>query len=257
MPAPLNALKAALARGEMQRGLWLNLPGCVTAEMAGNAGFDWCLIDGEHGPWDPSGIRDQLVALKATPTSAVVRVPVAEDWVIKQALDLGVQTLLVPMVNSATEAEAVVRACRYPPEGVRGMGAMLARAGGFGAIECYPASANNQICILVQVESRAAMEDLEAIVAVDGVDGVFIGPADLGADMGYRNDLGNAELWRIVEAGIGMIRAGGKSAGLIVSGAEMEARVVAAGVNFLGCGGDVGILQAGLSALARKTASAK
>lgn len=251
MPAPINALKAALARGDLQRGLWLNLPGCVPAEMAGNAGFDWCLIDGEHGPWDPSGIRDQLTALAATQTSAVVRVPVAEDWVIKQALDLGVQTLLVPMVNSAQEAAAVVRACRYPPEGVRGMGAMVARAGRFGATEGYPASANDQICILVQAESRAAMEDLEAITAVDGVDGVFIGPADMGADMGYRDDLGNADLWAMIEAGIGTIRAGGKSAGIIVSGAEAEARMVAAGINFLGCGGDAGVLQTGLAALAK------
>ncbi len=250
MPAAVNKLKAVLARGDMQRGLWLNLPGIVPAEIAGNAGFDWCLIDGEHGPWDPSGIRDQLIALAATPTSAVVRVPVAEDWIIKQALDLGVQTLLVPMVNSAAQAQAVVRACRYPPEGVRGMGAMVARAGGFGAVAGYPASANDQICILVQAESGAAMADLEAITAVEGVDGVFIGPADLGADLGYRDDLGNAELWRMIDAGITTIRAGGKSAGIIVSGAEAEARMVAAGVNFLGCGSDAGILRAGLSGLA-------
>lgn len=251
MPASVNALKAALARGDMQRGLWLNLPGVVTAEIAGNAGFDWCLIDGEHGPWDPAGIREQLIALAATPAHAVVRVPVAEDWVIKQALDLGVQTLLVPMVNSAAEAEAVVRACRYPPEGVRGMGAMVARAGGFGAVEGYPASANDQICILVQAESRAAMEDLEAITAVDGVDGVFIGPADLGADMGYRDDLGNADLWAMIDAGAATIRAGGKAAGIIVGGAEMEARMVAAGINFLGCGADATVLRGALAELAR------
>lgn len=250
MPAPINTLKAALARGELQRGLWLNLPGAVTAEMAGQAGFDWCLVDGEHGPWDPVGIRDQLIALAATPTPSVVRVPAAEEWVIKQVLDLGVQTVLVPMVNSAGEAAAVVRACRYPPEGTRGMGAMVARAGGFGAMDGYPATANDQICVLVQAESRAAMDDLEAIVATKGVDGVFIGPADLGADMGYRDDLMNPELWQVIEDGIGKIRAGGKSAGIIVSGPEMEARMIAAGVNFLGCGGDAGVLRAGLAALA-------
>lgn len=250
MPAPINTLKAALARGEMQRGVWLNLPGAVPAEMAGQAGFDWCLIDGEHGPWDPAGIRDQLIALAATGTPSVVRVPVAEDWIIKQALDLGVQTLLVPMVNSSEQAHAVVRACRYPPEGTRGMGAMVARAGAYGAIGAYPNSANDQICVLVQAESGAALEDLEAIVAVEGVDGVFIGPADLGADLGYRDDLMNPELWRRIEDGIATIRAGGKAAGIIVSGPEMEARMVAAGVTFLGCGGDAGVLQAGLAALA-------
>lgn len=250
MPTPINALKAALARGEMQRGLWLNLPGGITAELAGNAGFDWCVIDGEHGPWDPSAIRDQLIALAATPASAVVRVPVAEDWVIKQALDLGAQTLLVPMVNSAVEAAAVVRACRYPPEGVRGMGAAIARAGRYGAIEAYAATANDQICILVQVESAAAMADLDATIATDGVDGVFIGPADLGADMGFRDDLDNADLWDLIDAGIGKIRAGGKAAGIIVIGAAAEARMVAAGVNFLGCGSDALMLQSALSALA-------
>ncbi len=250
MAAPVNELKAALARGELQRGLWLNLPGTIPAEIAGNAGFDWCLIDGEHGPWDPAGIRDQLIALAATPASAVVRVPVAEDWVIKQALDLGVQTLLIPMVNTATQAEAVVRACRYPPQGVRGMGAMVARAGGFGALTEYPATANDQICVLVQAESRAAIEDLEAIVAVDGVDGVIIGPADLGADTGSRDDLGNAALWQTIEDAVAVIRAGGKSAGIFVSGAEAEARMVAAGVNFLGCGSDANILQAALAGLA-------
>lgn len=250
MLAPVNPLKAALARGEMQRGLWLNLPGVVAAEIAGNAGFDWCLIDGEHGPWDPAGIREQLVALAATPSSAVVRVPVAETWIIKQALDLGVQTLLVPMVNSAHEAEAVVRACRYPPDGVRGIGPMVSRAGGFGAKPGYLSSANDEICILVQAESRAAMADLEAITAVDGVDGVFIGPADLGADMGYRDDLGNADLWEMIDAGIGKIRAGGKAAGILVGGAEAEARLAAAGANFIGVGCDATILHRSLAALA-------
>lgn len=250
MPAPLNHLKAALAKGEVQRGLWLNLPGTVTAEIAGNAGFDWCLIDGEHGPWDPAGIRDQLTALAATPTPAVVRVPVGEEWIIKQALDLGAQTLLVPMVNSAAEAEAIVRACRYPPEGTRGMGAMVARAGAFGSFGAYPATANDQICILVQAESGAAMDDLEAITAVEGVDGVFIGPADLGADLGYRDDLDNPALWDVIDAGVATICAGGKVAGIIVSGAQMEARVLKAGVTFLGCGGDAGVLRAGLAALA-------
>ncbi|WP_224814818.1 HpcH/HpaI aldolase/citrate lyase family protein [Hasllibacter sp. MH4015] len=251
MAAPHNTLKAALAEGRVQRGLWLNLPGPVPAEIAGAAGFDWCLIDGEHGPWDPTGIRDQLIALAATGTQAVVRVPVAEDWIIKQALDLGAQTLLIPMINSAEEARAVVRACRYPPQGVRGMGAMVARAGGYGATERYAATANDQICILVQAESRAAMDDLAEITAVDGVDGVFIGPADLGADMGYRDDLANPDLWTAVGAGIETIRAGGKAPGIIVSGAEAEAKMLELGVTFLGCGSDASLLHKALSALAR------
>src|SRR6056297_216523 len=139
MPAPTNRLKSDLAAGKLLRGIWLNLGSGLVAEMAGNAGFDWCLIDGEHGPWDPAAIRAQLIALAATPAEAVVRVPVAEDWVLKQALDLGAQTVLVPMVDSAAQARAVVRACRYPPDGGRGQGAMVARAAGYGAVPDYTA----------------------------------------------------------------------------------------------------------------------
>lgn len=250
MPAPINKLKAALAEGHVMRGLWLNLPGVVTAEMAGRAGFDWCLVDGEHGPWDPAGIRDQLVALAATGTNAVVRVPVGEDWVLKQVLDLGAQTVLVPMVNSAAQAEQVVRACRYAPDGVRGMGAGIARSGAYGGFAGYTATAKDQTCVLVQAESRAALDDLEAITATDGVDGVFIGPADLGADMGFRDELSHPELWAAIKEAVATIRGGGKAAGIIVSGAEAEALMIAWGINFLGCGSDAGLLQAGLAALA-------
>ncbi|MEJ6394491.1 HpcH/HpaI aldolase/citrate lyase family protein [Gymnodinialimonas sp. 2305UL16-5] len=244
-----NELKAALAAGRLQRGLWLNLPGTVTAEIAGRAGFDWCLIDAEHGPWDPAGLRDQLIALAGTGTPSVIRVPMGEDWVIKQVLDLGVQTVLVPMVNSAAEAKAIVRACRYPPDGIRGMGAMVARAGEYGGIDGYAARANDEICILVQAESGAAMDALAEITAVDGIDGVFIGPADLGADLGYRDDLSHPDLWAVVESGIETIRAGGKSAGIIVAGAEAEARMVELGVTFLGCGSDASILHGALADL--------
>lgn len=252
MPAPLNTLKAALAEGRVMRGIWLNLPGVVPAEMAGQAGFDWVLIDGEHGVWDPTGVRAQLVALAATNTPAVVRVPVAEDWIIKQALDLGAQTLLLPMIDSAVEARAAVRACRYPPDGVRGMGAALARAGAYGGIGDYTAGANDQICVLVQAESRAAMDDLAAITAVDGVDGVFIGPADLGADMGFRDDLGNAALWDVIRDGVKIIRAGGKTAGIITLDADAAPGMIDMGVNFLGMGADIAVLYQGLAALAAR-----
>ncbi|AHM05261.1 2,4-dihydroxyhept-2-ene-1,7-dioic acid aldolase [Roseibacterium elongatum DSM 19469] len=250
MPAPRNDVKAALAAGQLQRGLWLNLDSPVTAEIAGRAGFDWCLIDGEHGPWDPTGIRAQLIALEGTGTTAVLRVPVAQDWILKQALDLGVQTVLVPMVDSVAEAEAVVRACRYPPEGVRGMGAAVARAAAYGNTADYAATANEEICILVQAESRAAMADLAAIAAVDGVDGVFIGPADLGADMGYRDALDAPELWDEVERGIAIIRDAGKAAGIIVFGEEAEARMIDCGVTFLGVGSDAALLAAALKKVA-------
>lgn len=250
MPAPRNRLKSDLAAGRLCKGIWLNLGSPLVAELAGNSGFDWCLIDGEHGPWDPTAIRAQLMALAATPAQAVVRVPVAEDWVIKQALDLGVQTLLVPMVDSAEEAAAVVRACRYPPQGVRGQGALVARATGFNAIADYTTNANDEICILVQAESRAALVDLDRIAAVDGVDGVFIGPADLAADMGHRDDPGHPDVQAAIAAAIPRIRAAGKAAGIILGTAEARAAAVAQGVNFLGMGSEATLLADALRALA-------
>lgn len=245
-----NPIKTALAEGRLQRGIWLNLPGTIPAELAGKVGFDWCLIDGEHGPWDPSGIRDQLIALKAAGTPAVVRVPMAEAWVLKQVLDLGADTVLVPMIDTAEQAEAVVAACRYPPDGTRGMGAMVSRAGGYGAEPDYVENAQDRTCILVQVESNRAMENLEAICAVPGLDGVFIGPADLGADMGFRDDLANPDLWAVIEAAIQMIRRSDKAAGILVGSAAAEARMIHLGVTFLGVGSDAAVLRAALSELA-------
>jgi 4-hydroxy-2-oxoheptanedioate aldolase len=229
MTAPRNDLKAALAAGRVTRGIWMNLGSEITAEMAGRAGFDWALADGEHGPWDPVGARRQLIALEGTGTAPVLRLPCAEDWIIKQALDLGAQTLMVPMIDTAAEAEAVVRACRYPPEGHRGMGAAVARAAAYGAIGDYSATAAAETCIIVQAESGVAMENLAEIAAVDGVDCVFIGPADLGADLGYRDDLDADALWDIVCAGLSGIRDAGKAAGVIAFSAERRRRALPPG----------------------------
>jgi 4-hydroxy-2-oxoheptanedioate aldolase len=249
MPAPRNDLKHRLARGELLRGLWLNLGSGLVAEIAGQSGFDWCLIDGEHGPWDPAAIRAQLIALAATPAQAVVRVPMADDWVLKQLLDLGAQSVLVPMIDSADQARAVVRACRYPPEGVRGQGALVARASGFHAQKDYTTNANDEICILVQAESRAALTAIEQIAAVDGVDGIFIGPADLAADMGHRDDPGHPEVQAAIADAIPRIRATGKAAGIILGTPEARAEAVRRGVNFIGMGSEATLLAEGLRAL--------
>jgi len=250
MPAPTNTLKADLAAGRLCRGIWLNLGSPLVAELVGNSGFDWCLIDGEHGPWDPTAIRAQLIALAATPARPVVRVPVAEDWVIKQALDLGAQTLLVPMVNSAEQARAVVRACRYPPQGVRGNGAVYARASGFNALTDYSTNADREICVVVQAESRAALDDLDRIAAVEGVDGVFIGPADLAADMGFRDNPGHSKVQQAIAKAIPRIRAAGKAAGIILGTPEARATAVDSGVTFLGLGSEAALLVDALRALA-------
>ena len=250
MPAPQNRLKTALAEARLQTGLWLNLSSPLVAEMAGQAGFDWCLIDGEHGPWDPADIRDQLIALAGTGTEAVIRVPCDAPWVLKQVLDLGAQTVLVPMVHSAAQAGSVVRGLRYPPAGIRGHGAMVARAGGFGRITDYAATADAQICCLVQAESRAALEDIDAIAATNGVDGVFIGPADLAADMGHVTNPDHPQVRAAIANAIPRILAQGKAAGIICAPADF-AHYIGLGVTFLGLGSDAMILQAGLSALAK------
>jgi len=238
-----------MAAEEMLRGLWLALGAETVTEIAGRAGFDWCLVDGEHGPWDPTLIRRQLMVLAGTGTPAVVRVPVGEAWVLKQALDLGAQTVMVPMITSAAEAEAAVRACRYPPEGIRGNGGATMRAGGYGRIPDYTATANDEICVIVQAESRAAMADLAAIAAVEGVDCVFIGPADLGGDMGFGGDLSAPELWDEIHRGIKIITEAGKAAGIIVPPA-MAGEMMEAGVTFLGLGSDSHVLTETLRALA-------
>jgi 4-hydroxy-2-oxoheptanedioate aldolase len=249
MPAPINTLKSAMAEGRLLRGLWLALGSETVTDIAGRAGFDWCLLDGEHGPWDATALRRQLMVLAGTGTQAVVRVPVNSEWVLKQALDIGAQTVMIPMVNSVDEARAAVAACRYPPQGVRGNGGATMRAGGYGAIPDYAATANDQICVIVQAESRAALADLEGIAAVDGVDCVFIGPADLAADMGYRDNLAAPEVWAEILRAIGIITAAGKTAGIIVPPA-MDAEMIQAGVRFLGLGSDSNILTDGLRRLA-------
>ncbi len=249
MSAPINHFKSALQTGKLQRGIWLTLGSAVVAEIAGQSGFDWCLIDGEHAPYDPTAIRTQLIALDATGTAAIVRVPTNADWLLKQVLDLGAQTVLVPMVDTAADAAAAVAACRYPPFGRRGMGPAIARSGRFGATQGYPETANAQICVIVQAESRAALENLDDICAVDGVDAVFIGPADLASDMGYIHDMGNPVVLNAIDAAIATIRAHGKPAGIITFDPAEQARYAAGGITILGLGADAHVLAGSLRAL--------
>lgn len=238
MPAPINTLKAALARGDVQMGLWLALAHPTTSAIAAGAGYDWCLIDAEHGPNTLQTILSQMQAMEGQGANAVVRVPVSQPHIIKQVLDLGVQTLLVPMVNTAEEARAVVTACHYGPKGTRGLGAGLTRASGYGGLEDYAQTANEQICIMVQAETRQAMNNISAIAAVDGIDGVFIGPSDLSADMGYLGKPEAPEVVALIEAGIRAIRAAGKAPGIVSFKTNALKRYAEQGVTFMGVGGD-------------------
>jgi 4-hydroxy-2-oxoheptanedioate aldolase len=249
MPAPLNAFKIALIEGKVQIGLWLGLANAYTAEIAAGAGFDWLLIDGEHAPNDLPTMVGQLQAIAASPSRAVVRAPVGEAWIIKQLLDIGAQTILVPMVETAEQAAALVRAMKYPPQGIRGVGAALARASNFNRVPDYLTTANAQTCLLVQVETAAALRAIEEIAAVEGVDGVFIGPSDLAADMGFLGRPGERTVQDAVEDGIARIIAAGKPAGILTSDETLARRYIDLGARFVAVGTDVTLLSQATSAL--------
>ena len=250
MPVPVNKVKAALAAGERQMGLWIAMAHATSAEIASRAGFDWCLIDGEHAPNDVPMILDQVRAMSGGTATPAVRLPVGDPVLVKRVLDLGVQILVVPMINTVAEAEAMVRATRYPPDGLRGVGAAMARSGGFGEITDVVTTANEQVCLFVQAETREAVENIEAIAAIDGIDGIFMGPADLAADMGFPGQPGAPEVEAVVADAIRRIKAAGKAPGIIAFDAAKCAEWVKAGATFVAVGGDVAILARGIRAAA-------
>lgn len=250
MAAPLNTFKQALKQGKRQIGCWMSFAEPVTAETMGTAGFDWLVIDGEHAPNDTRSIRDQLVALAASPSHPVVRVPVGETWLIKTVLDAGAQTILVPIVESADQARELVRACRYPPEGLRGVGATASRATMYGTISDYIQTADQEICLLVQVENRAGMAALDEILQVDGVDGVFIGPADLSTDMGFQGNSAAPEVRAAIADALARIRAAGKAPGILGTNDEATQAYLEMGAQFLAVGIDVMVLANASRALA-------
>lgn len=246
-----NALKARLQAGESTVGLWLTLGSAAVAELAGWCGFDWCLIDGEHGPNSLPGIQAQLQALAGTPTAALVRVPVNEAWVIKQVLDLGVESLIVPMVHDAADAARAVAAVRYPPDGIRGIGATVARAGRWGARADYLQTANARMLLVVQAESARAIENADDIAATDGVDAVFIGPSDLAADMGLPGQLDHPKVAAAIDHVIARTRAAGKIAGILTFDPAAWPRHRAAGVQLIAVGAESFELRARLASLAQ------
>ncbi|WP_037314516.1 aldolase/citrate lyase family protein [Ruegeria halocynthiae] len=250
MAAPVNTFKQALKQGKQQIGCWMSFAEPVTAEIMGTAGFDWLVIDGEHAPNDIRSIRDQLVALAASPSHPVVRVPVGETWLIKTVLDAGAQTILVPIVESADQARELVRACRYPPEGLRGVGATASRATMYGTTPDYIQTADQEICLLVQVENRAGMAALDEILQVDGVDGVFIGPADLSTDMGHQGNSAAPEVRAVIADALARIRAAGKAPGILGTNDEATQTYLEMGAQFLAVGIDVMVLANASRALA-------
>ncbi|WP_067217638.1 4-hydroxy-2-oxoheptanedioate aldolase [Marinomonas gallaica] len=242
MTAPKNTFKQALANKEPQIGLWLGLANHYTAELIGSAGFDWLLIDGEHAPNTLQTILGQLQALAPFNTHPIVRPAWADDVALKQILDLGVQTILAPMVDNAEQAQQIVRGTRYPPHGVRGVGSALARASQFNRTPNYLTTANDEICVLVQIESTKAVEELDNILAVDGVDGVFIGPADLSASLGYIGQPNHPEVVKVIEASIAKIVAAGKAPGVLMADQVQARRYLDCGALFVAVGSDTGLL---------------
>lgn len=242
MPAPVNTFKAALARGEMLYGCWAGFADPYATEVLATAGFDWLVIDGEHAPNDLRSITAQLAVLSGKHSHPVVRLPMGEDWAIKQVLDAGAQTLLIPMVESADQASALVRAMRYPPQGIRGSGAALARASNFSAVPDYIATANAQMCLLVQVETKDGIAALDEILQVEGVDGVFIGPSDLAADMGHMGDSSAAPVARVIKDALTRIAASDKAAGILALDHDTAQGYADSGAQFLAVGIDVVML---------------
>ena len=247
---PINRFKQALQEGRPQIGLWQSLASPYAAELCAASGFDWLLFDGEHAPNDVPTMLAQLQAVSAYPSHPVARPPIGEARLIKQYLDLGFQTLMVPLIDTALQAEEMVRAMRYPPAGIRGFGAGSARVSNWNRVENYFQDADAQMCLLVQAETAEAMKNLEAIVAVEGVDGVFIGPADLSASLGHGGNAGHPDVQSVIEDGIRRIVQGGKAAGILTSNEEWARRYLGLGATFVAVGTDVGILAKQTTALA-------
>lgn len=250
MHMPLNTFKQALAGGRTQIGLFLGLAHASSAELVASAGFDWLMIDGEHGPNDLQTIIAQLQALAAYPQPVAVRTVDHDVGRIKQLLDAGVQTLMVPMVETAAQAQQLVRAMRYPPGGIRGVGTAMARAARWNGVKDYFAHADAQMYLIVQIESVQALPQLEAIAQVDGVDAVFIGPSDLAASMGHLGNPGHPEVRAAVEDAIARITATGKAAGVFSADPALAAHYQSLGARFVLVGVDTLLLRNAAVALA-------
>ena len=251
MELPQNPFKRALRAARAQIGLWSSLSSNYTVEVIAGAGFDWILLDTEHSPSELENLLTQLQAAAPYATHPVVRVAWNDMVTIKRVLDVGAQSLLVPYVSSAAEAKNAVTYTRYPPGGVRGV-AGTTRATRFGRIKDYARRAHEEICLLVQVETEQALQSIEAICAVDGVDGVFIGPADLHASLGHTGEIANPKVKPLIDDAIRRIRKCGKAPGILTPNEADARHWLECGALFVAVGADVGILARGAEALAAK-----
>ncbi|OVZ56882.1 hypothetical protein CDO44_19925 [Pigmentiphaga sp. NML080357] len=242
MMLPENAFKRAVSCRERLIGLWAAMADPYGAEICAQAGFDWILLDGEHAPNDLRSILAQLQSLAPYRAAPVVRVPEGNAVLLKQYLDIGVQNFLVPMVESAEQARAIVAATRYPPQGTRGVGSSIARASRWARYTDYLHAANGQVCVLAQVETAAGAERIEDIAAVDGVDGIFIGPADLAASMGHLGNPGHPEVGSAIARAMARTLALGKAVGTLTAEPASIRRYLEQGASFIAVGVDTALL---------------
>jgi 4-hydroxy-2-oxoheptanedioate aldolase len=246
-----NAFKHAIAAGQLQIGLWCSLCSNIAADIVRDCGFDWLLLDTEHSPNEIPDLLAQLQAVDGGQATPIVRPAWNDIVLIKRCLDIGAPALLVPYVQNPAEAKSAVAAVRYPPRGVRGV-ASASRASRYGRTTDYLKKADSEICLLVQVETRAALDELEAIAAVEGVDGVFIGPSDLSASLGHVGNPAHPDVQEALQGAVTRLKAVGKPAGILTGNEDEIRRYIGWGYTFVAVGSDVGLLARGADALAKK-----
>ena len=246
-----NRFKAALTQGRQQIGLWCTLASPISTEIVAGSGFDWLLLDMEHSANDLRDIYGQLQAMGEGSATAMVRVPSDEPITIKRILDTGAQSLMIPNIDDAEQARRAVAATRYAPQGIRGF-SQAPRAARFGRIPDYHARCAGEIFVAVQIESRRALDNMEEIAAVEGVDGVFIGPGDLSTSLGFLGQQNHPEVVAVIEDAIARIRRAGKHAGILTANEELAQRYIAAGTRFTAVGSDMGLLARSSEALAAR-----
>ena len=247
----LFTAEARAARGgRPAAGMFLSSGDCTAAEICAGAGLDYLLIDGEHAPLSLETVLAQLRTVAGYGVPVMTRVPALDAVLIKQYLDLGAQTLLVPMVDDADQASRAVEAVRYPPHGVRGVGSALARSGRWNRIPGYLADADRHVSLFVQIETRAGVENARAIAETDGVDGIFVGPSDLSASMGLLGQQSHPDVVAAVES---VIRAANAAGTVVGVNAFVQAQAQAyaeTGADFVNVGADVALLARAAEALA-------
>jgi 4-hydroxy-2-oxoheptanedioate aldolase len=252
MLTPANPFKAAVRHGSIQFGLWVGLTDTVAVEIAAGAGFDWLVLDSEHAPNDVPSLLRGLQALAAYPVSGIVRIACADVSTVKRVLDIGAQNVLVPMIDTPEQARQMVEAMRYPPQGVRGVGTALARAARWNRVSDYYQRANQEVCLIVQVESQRGLDNIEAIAAVEGVDALFIGPGDLAASIGYLGNASHPTVRAAIRDAFQRIRATGKGCGSFAVEEAVAREYLAEGCQFVALGADTLLLARATQELLRQ-----